>query len=105
VFRFFLLRGVDGQFTVRTAQGVKTLAFERGVIESVSGDTLVIKTVTGTPVTWSWTMTSRTVVRDREGKLSRDSLAAGEPVWAGGPVVSGVKDARLIVVRPPGPRG
>jgi hypothetical protein len=102
VFRFFLLRGVDGQFTIRTAHGVKTLAFERGVIESVSGGTVVIKTVIGTPVSWAWHLTASTVVRDRAGKLSRGSLAAGEPVWAGGPVVSGTKDARLIVIRPPG---
>ena len=35
VFAFFLLRGVDGQFTIQTKKGTKTLAYERGVIQSV----------------------------------------------------------------------
>ena len=35
VFEFFLLRGVDGQFTIQTKHGTKTLAYQRGVIQSV----------------------------------------------------------------------
>jgi len=30
IFRAVLLRGIDGQFTFRTAHGIRTLAFERG---------------------------------------------------------------------------
>jgi hypothetical protein len=102
VFRFFLLRGVDGQFTIRTAAGLKTIAFERGVVESVSqGTSIQVKASDGT--TWTWDLVSSTVVRDRSGKLSESSLSAGEPVWAGGRVTGGTRDARLIVVRPPVP--
>jgi hypothetical protein len=102
VFAFFLLRGVDGQFTIQTKQGVKTLAYERGVIQSVTaGKSITVKASDGT--TWTWDLTSTTVVRDRQGKVSESSLTSGTPVWAGGPVVSGTKDARLIVVRPPQP--
>jgi hypothetical protein len=100
VFAFFLLRGVDGQFTLRTRHGDKTLAFERGVIESVStSGAVVVKASDGT--TWTWDLVPATVVRDRVGKTGRSALTAGEPVWVGGPVVQGVKDARLIVIRPP----
>jgi hypothetical protein len=99
--RLFLLRGVDGQFTIRTRTGaLKTLAYERGVIQSVSsGNSIVVKAADGT--VWTWDLVSKTVVRDRNGKISESSLAAGQPVWVGGPVISGAKDARLIFVRPP----
>jgi hypothetical protein len=102
VFRFFLLRGVEGQFTFQTRNGVKTLAYERGVIESVSpGHSIVVKAADGT--TWTWDLVSTTVVRDRAGKVAESSLSVGEPVWVGGPVIQGAKDARLIVIRPPSP--
>jgi hypothetical protein len=100
VFAFFLLRGVDGQFTIQTKQGTKTLAYERGVIQSVSaGKSITVKASDGT--TWTWDLVSTTVIRDRQGKLSQSSLTSGTTVWVGGPVAQGAKDARLIVVRPP----
>jgi hypothetical protein len=102
IFAFFLLRGVDGQFTVQTRNGIKTLAFERGVVQSVSaGKSITVKASDGT--TWTWDLISTTVVRDRQGKLAQSALTPGTPVWVGGPVVQGTKDARLIVVRPPQP--
>jgi hypothetical protein len=102
VFAFFLLRGVDGQFTIQTRQGTKTLAYERGVIQSVTaGKSITVKASDGT--TWTWDLVSTTVIRDGQGKVSQSELTTGTPVWAGGPVVSGAKDARLIVVRPPQP--
>jgi hypothetical protein len=101
IARFFLLRGVDGQFSFRAADGsVRTLAYVRGVIESVNnGTSIVVQAADGS--SWAWQLVSTTVVRDGTGKISESSLAAGEQVWVGGPVVSGVKDARLIFVRPP----
>ena len=102
VFAFFLLRGVDGQFTIQTKKGTKTLAFERGVIGSVTaGKSITVKASDGT--TWTWDLVSTTVVRDRQGKIGQSALTSGTPVWVGGPVVQGTKDARLIVVRPPQP--
>ena len=102
VFAFFLLRGIDGQFTIQTRQGTKTLAYERGVIQSVvAGKSIVVKAADGT--TFTWNLVAVTVVRDRQGKVSESALVAGTPVWVGGPVVQGTKDARLIVLRPPQP--
>ncbi len=102
VFAFFLLRGVDGQFTIQTKHGAKTLAYERGVIQSVSaGKSLVVKASDGT--TWTWDLVSTTVVRDKQGKVAQSTLTTGTPVWVGGPVANGAKDARLIVLRPPQP--
>jgi hypothetical protein len=102
VFAFFLLRGVDGQFTIQTKKGTKTLAYERGAIQSVTaGKSITVKASDGT--TWIWDLVSTTVVRDRQGKIGQSALTSGTPVWVGGPVVQGTKDARLIVVRPPQP--
>jgi hypothetical protein len=102
IARFFLLHGVDGQFSFKAADGtVRTLAYVRGVIESVnSGTSIVVQAADGS--SWAWQLVSTTVVRDSTGKISESSLAAGQQVWVGGPVTGGVKDARLIFVRPPG---
>jgi hypothetical protein len=102
IFAFFLLRGVDGQFTIQTKKGIKTLAYERGVIASATaGKSITVKASDGT--TWTWDLVSTTVVRDLQGKIGQSALTSGTPVWVGGPVVQGTKDARLIVVRPPQP--
>jgi hypothetical protein len=102
VFTFLLLRGVAGQFTVQTGQGTKTLAYQRGVIQTVdAGRSVVVEATNGT--TWTWDLVSTTVVRDLQGRVSESDLAAGTPVWVGGPVAQGAKDARLIVLRPPLP--
>jgi hypothetical protein len=95
-----LLGGIDGQFTFRTKTGFRTLAYERGVIESVaSGSNIVVRGANGT--TWTWVLVAATVVREHGAKTTETALAAGEAVWVGGPVNSGTKDARLIVIRPP----
>ena len=91
------LGGVDGQFTFHNKTGFHTLAFERGTIQSVSGNDVVIKAADGT--TWTWQIVSDTVVRKNGTKTTTSALSAGETVFAGGPVVSGAKDIRLIVVR------
>jgi hypothetical protein len=102
VLEFFLLRGVDGQFTIQTKHGIKTLAYTRGVIQSAdTGKAVVVKAADGT--TWTWNLVATTVVRDQQGKVSQSDLVAGTPVWVGGPVVQNEKDARLIVLRPPQP--
>jgi hypothetical protein len=95
-----LIGGIDGQFTFQTKKGPRTLAYERGVIETVSsGSNIVVRASDGT--TWTWDLVSNTVVREKGAKTAETSLAAGQAVWVGGPVNSGTKDARLIVIRPP----
>jgi len=102
MFRFFLLHGVDGQYTFHTPKGTRTQAFQRGVIQSVSaGHTLVVKASNGD--VWTWDLSTGTVVRDRGGKVAQTSLADGATVWVGGQVVSGAKDAKLVVIDPPTP--
>jgi hypothetical protein len=97
------LGGVDGEFTVHNKTGFHTLAFERGTIQSVSGSDVVVKAADGT--TWTWVVVSDTVVRKGGSKTTTSALSSGESVFAGGPVVSGAKDARLIVIRASGASG
>lgn len=97
--------GYYGSLTVKTKAGVRTVAFERGTIQSVTGSNVVVKAPDG--VLMTWLLVSDTVVRDRavshSGKASTKALSDGQLVFVGGPVVSGAKDARLIVVRTGGP--
>ena len=94
------LGGVEGTVTFRDKKGFRTLSFERGSIQSVSGSDVVIKSPDGT--TWTWKIVSDTVVRKNGGKTTASALSAGETVFAGGLVVSGARDARLVIVRAPG---
>ena len=94
------LGGVDGTVTFHNKTGFHTLSFERGTIQSVSGSDVVIKAADGT--IWTWHIVSDTVVRKNGVKATTSALSAGETVFAGGPVVSGARDARLIVIRPAG---
>ena len=96
--RLRALGGVDGQFTFHNKTGFHTLAFERGTIQSVSGSDVVVRAPDGT--TWTWLIVSNTVVRENGAKTTTSALSTGQTVFAGGPVVNGAKDARLIVIRP-----
>ena len=97
------LGGVDGTATFHNKTGFHTLSFERGIIQSVSGSDVVIKAADGT--TWTWHVVSDTVVRKNGAKATTSALSAGETVFAGGPVVSGARDARVIIIRSSGPAG
>jgi hypothetical protein len=97
VRRLRLLGGMHGEFTFETKNGPRTLAFERGVIQSISGSNVVVQAKDGT--TWTWVLQSNTVIRENREKTTTGALSNGETVFAGGPVVSGGYDARLIVIR------
>ena len=91
------LDGMYGQFSYETKDGARTLAFERGTIASVGSGDVVIRAADGT--TYTWTLTSTSVVRENGTKEPVSTLAAGQPVFAGGQVTGGTRDARLIVIR------
>jgi hypothetical protein len=92
------LGGVEGNVTFRNKKGFHPLSFERGTIQSVTGSDVVIKSPDGT--TWAWKIVSDTVVRKNGAKTTTSALSAGEKAFAAGPVASGARDARLIIVRP-----
>jgi hypothetical protein len=96
--RLRALGGVHGQATFHNKTGYHTLAYERGTIQSANSADVVVSAPDGT--TWTWVIVSDTVVREKGAKTTTSALATGEKVFVGGPVVSGNKDARLIVIRP-----
>ncbi|MBV9384772.1 MAG: hypothetical protein JO242_29440, partial [Streptosporangiaceae bacterium] len=95
--RLRLLGGIDGQFTFETKAGPRTIAFERGTIQSAASGDVVVRATDGT--TWTWEIVSDSVIRDRGRKTAVSALSAGQLVFVGGPVVNGARDARLIVIR------
>jgi hypothetical protein len=96
--RVRLLGGLHGQFTFETASGPRTLAYERGVIQLISGNDVVVQAKDGT--SWTWVLDSSTVIRQDRQRVTASELSVGEQVFAGGPVVSGDYDAMLVVIRP-----
>ena len=95
--RLRALGGVDGEFTFHNSTGFHTLAFERGTTQLVNGSNVVVRAPDGT--TWTWLIVSGTVVRQNGSRTTTGALAQGQSVFVGGPVASGAKNARLIVIR------
>ncbi len=96
------IRGEHGQVTFKAKGGTtKTLAFERGKVTAVNGTAVTVQAADGT--TWTWHLVSDSVVRQGGKKVATSAVAAGQQVFAGGPVVNGADDARLIVIRPATP--
>jgi hypothetical protein len=95
--RLLLLGGLHGQITFRTREGIRTIAFERGVIQSVSATAVVVRSADGTTMTWH--LIGRTVIVHAGHRFGVAALKAGARVLAVGRVVSGADDARLILIR------
>jgi hypothetical protein len=95
--RLRAIGGVDGEITFHNKTGYHTLAFERGTITSLSGSDVVVRAPNG--VTSTWLIVSDTVVRHNGTKTTKGALATGQTVFAGGPIVNGARDARVIVIR------
>ena len=92
------LGGLYGQAAFRGKDGTtRTLAYERGTVVS-DGSDLVVKAANGT--TWTWQYESATAVRQGGQKVSRSDLSTGQHVLVAGPVTSGNRDARVIIIAP-----
>jgi hypothetical protein len=94
--RLAMLGAIHGQLTFSGAQGTRTVAFERGVIKSVSTGSIVVAAPDGT--TWTWDILTSTAIVHARHRVNATALTAGQHVLVIGPVVSGADDARLIVI-------
>jgi hypothetical protein len=103
LLRLALVGGEYGQVTFKGTTTPRTIAFERGTVESLSGSVLTVQAADGT--TWTWVLSSSTKVRSDGQLVGQSQLAGGEQVLVGGPVVSGARDAKLIRIRPSGSSG
>jgi len=94
LLRLALIGGEYGQVTFKGKTSPKTIAFERGTVESVSGSAVTVKAPDGT--TWTWDLTASTAVHAAGQATAQAKLADGDRVFVGGPVAGGARDARLI---------
>jgi hypothetical protein len=97
--RLRLLGGMHGEFTFKTKEGPRTLAFERGTVISVAGPDVTVRAADGTM--WTWVVTGTSVVREDGTRTSAAALADGQSVFAGGSVTGATRDALLLVIRTP----
>jgi hypothetical protein len=99
VRRLRLLReihGMYGQIAYNTSSGTKTLAFERGTIQSVSNGQLIVKAKNGT--TWTWTVASGSVIKQNSKAASSSALFNGDRVFVAGWESGSAKDARVVLI-------
>ena len=89
--------GEYGQFTFGTKEGTRTLAFERGTVVSLAGSDVTVRAKDGE--TYTWALTSASVVRDDGKKVASGTLASGDSVFAGGVISGTTRDAKLVVIR------
>lgn len=98
-----LVQGMYGEVAFYTQHGTETLAFERGMIASVSGNSVAVRASNGT--TWTWTLASNSIIKKEAGAATGGGLSAGERVFVGGQVSGGARNIRLILVREQGQAG
>ena len=89
--RLALVGGEYGTVTFKTKSGTTTAVFERGTVQSDTGSVITVTAADGT--TWTWGITSSTVIRQNG---SSASVGTGDQVFVAGTLVSGANDARLI---------
>ncbi len=93
---FLARHAMHGQVTVATKNGPKTIAFERGTVESVSGASVVVKAADG--VTWTWQVGTKARVFDGGSKVGASALADGQRVAIVGLVTGGTDQARRVLI-------
>ncbi len=94
LLRLALVGGEHGQVTFGGKAGPRTLAFERGTVKSGSGSAITVTAADGT--TWTWDITSSTVIRQAGSNVAASAITAGEHVFVGGTMANGANDALLI---------
>jgi hypothetical protein len=91
-----LRRAMHGQVTVASKNGPKTITFERGIVQSISGSSVAVKAADG--VTWTWQVGSEARVYRDGQNVSSDALAAGQRVAVLGLVAGGTDQARRVLI-------
>ena len=92
--RLALVGGEHGTVTFGGKAGPRTIAFERGTVKSDTGSAITVAAADGT--TWTWDITSSTVIRQAGSRVAASAITTGEHVFVAGTVANGTNDARLI---------
>ncbi len=88
---------MHGQVTVATKHGPKTIAFERGTVQSASAGSIAVKAADGVTVTWQVGGEARVFLRGRLAGAT--ALAPGQRVAVIGLVTGGTDRARRVLIR------
>lgn len=83
-----------GEFTVRTKDGDRTVAVQRGTVQSVNGSTLTVKSTDG--FTQTWTLASDARIRNGGSKADASAIKVGATVGVGGRKDGSGYVARLV---------
>ncbi len=91
---------VHGEVVVNTKQGMQTVDFQRGTVETAGTGEFTVTDASGTTETWA--IGPDTKIRDRAAQPSSTSadLVSGEQVVVIGTKTGDALTARLVVVRP-----
>jgi len=95
--RLLARRTLHGQIAVATNTGLRTIAFERGTVQSLSGSSVLVKAADGTA--WTWQLGGDTRIVKAGRRVEPNALAAGQRVFVIGQIVGGTDDARRVVIR------
>lgn len=92
--------GIHGEVTFAGQAGSRTLAFERGTVQSLNGSVVTVQAADNT--SWAWHIVARTIIREGGHHAAKGSLAVGDHVLVAGQLAAGTRDARLIRIRTTG---
>jgi len=95
--RWLARRALHGQITVAAKAGPRTIAFERGSVQSLSVRSVVVKAADGT--VWTWQVGRVTLILKAGQRVGPSALAAGQRVFVIGQVTGGADHARRVVIR------
>ena len=95
--RWLARRALHGQITVAAKAGPRTIAFERGSVQSLSARSVVVKAADGT--VWTWEVGRVTLILKAGQRVGPSALAAGQRVFVIGQVTGGADHARRVVIR------
>jgi hypothetical protein len=90
------LRGVHGEATVRTKEGFRRVAWQRGQVTAASGNTLTVRSADG--AAWQWVGGQNAKIRKKGEKSSLSQLAANDWVFVIGTVDGSTRTIRAAVV-------
>ncbi len=95
--RLLARRALHGQITIAAKAGPRTIAFERGSVQSLSARSVVVKAADGT--VWTWQIGRLTLILKAGQRVGPSALAAGQRVFVIGQVTGGADHARRVVIR------
>lgn len=94
--RYLRRNTLHGEIAVKTKDGTKTIAVQRGTVTAVSATSLSVKSSDGFSQTW--VVNTKTKVRVDGQASSASSLKTGEELGVAGGMTGNTATARLVVV-------